>query len=48
MSGDDLVAAGIAPGPELGRSLTQLRAWWRDRDFRPGRAELLARLAARG
>jgi poly(A) polymerase len=48
VSGNDLVAAGIAPGPELGRTLAALRAWWRERDFRPDRAALLARLAARG
>jgi poly(A) polymerase len=45
LSGDDLLAAGVAPGPGIGRLLGAVRAWWRERDFRPDRAACLARLA---
>ena len=46
LAGDDLLAAGVPPGPELGRLLADLRRWWRDRDFTPDRADCLARLEA--
>jgi poly(A) polymerase len=44
--GQDLVAAGLPPGPEIGRLLAALRAWWEEEDFRPDREACLARLAA--
>lgn len=45
LGGDDLLAAGMAPGRELGRILELVHAWWRERDFAPDRAACLARAA---
>lgn len=46
LSGDDLLARGLAPGPLLGSLLARLRQWWADQDFAPDRAACLARLDA--
>ena len=46
LSGDDLLARGIAPGPELGNLLAAVRGWWADEDFAPDRPTCLARLDA--
>jgi poly(A) polymerase len=46
ITGDDVIGTGAAPGPEVGRRLRALQAWWLDEDFRPDRAALLARLRA--
>ncbi|WP_333834187.1 CCA tRNA nucleotidyltransferase [Rubrimonas sp.] len=40
----DLIAAGVAPGPDLGASLDRLRRLWAQEGFAPDRAALLARL----
>ena len=37
---------GLEAGPEVGRMLAALEEWWIEGDFRPGRAELLARAGA--
>jgi poly(A) polymerase len=42
--GADLVAAGIKPGPEIGRILNALEDWWVAAGFKPGKDELVARL----
>jgi poly(A) polymerase len=47
VSGKDVVAAGVAPGPEVGRLLGEIEDWWAAADFRPDRAACLARLHAR-
>jgi poly(A) polymerase len=44
LDGEDLLREGIPKGPELGRLLATLRAWWRSRDFAPDRAACLAEL----
>jgi poly(A) polymerase len=44
VSGNDLMARGIAAGPELGRQLDQLRRVWAESGFALGREALLARL----
>jgi poly(A) polymerase len=44
LRGEDVVALGVPPGPEVGRRLAAARGWWEEQDFRPGRAELLERL----
>ncbi len=44
VSGRDVVATGIGPGPEVGRTLAALEAWWVRQDFRPGRQDLLRKL----
>jgi poly(A) polymerase len=44
LSGADLQAEGIAPGPEMGRLLAEVECWWVAADFTPDRAACLARL----
>ncbi len=41
VSGQDLVAAGVKSGPELGRQLRIIEDYWVDQDFQPDRTELL-------
>ncbi|HKR19034.1 MAG TPA: CCA tRNA nucleotidyltransferase [Stellaceae bacterium] len=52
LRGRDLLAAGVAPGPEIGVLLAALEAWWIKGDFRATaaqcRAELRRRLAPHG
>ena len=45
VSGHDLMAAGVAPGPDLGQALRRLEDWWVASDFQPGKDELLKRIA---
>ena len=45
LTGADLLACGLAPGPEFGRLLGAVRGWWEALDFRPDRSACLARLA---
>lgn len=47
LSGKDLVAAGISPGPELGELLQTLEDWWLEQDRVPDRAACLAELERR-
>jgi len=42
IKGADVVALGVAKGPEVGRIVAAVERWWRDRDFRPGRDACLA------
>jgi tRNA nucleotidyltransferase/poly(A) polymerase len=44
VSGRDLLAAGMSPGPEIGVLLRKLEDWWVASDFTPGREELLQRI----
>ena len=44
VSGRDLLAAGMSPGPEIGVILGKLEDWWVASDFQPSRDELLKRL----
>ncbi len=44
VSGADIVACGIPPGPAVGELLRALEAWWIECDFAPDRAALLRRL----
>jgi len=46
VAGRDAVALGIPRGPEIGRLLAQVEAWWIEGDFRAGRDECLKRLKA--
>ena len=43
-AGRDVIEAGIARGPALGRLLRALENWWIERDFAPDLAALRARL----
>lgn len=45
VSGKDLLAAGMSPGPEIGVMLKKLEDWWVASDFQPTRDELLKRLS---
>ncbi|MDX1542010.1 MAG: hypothetical protein R3349_11470, partial [Geminicoccaceae bacterium] len=45
VSGEDVLAAGVAPGPAVGRLLGAVEDWWVEHDFAPDRAACLARLA---
>lgn len=47
LSGDDLVACGIAPGPRLGNELARLEQLWIESDFTLDREALLAALSRR-
>ncbi|WP_448204322.1 CCA tRNA nucleotidyltransferase [Azospirillum sp. sgz302134] len=42
IAGRDLLAMGLTRGPEVGRLLKEVEAWWIAEDFRPGREECLA------
>mgnify|MGYP006275237407 CR=1 FL=1 len=48
VTGHDLLARGVAAGPELGIKLRQLEDWWIAMDFKPGKVELLNRLSKEG
>jgi poly(A) polymerase len=45
VGGADVVAAGLPPGPAVGRLLADLEDWWVEQDF-PGEAAVRDRLAA--
>jgi poly(A) polymerase len=47
LKGRDLVAAGIAPGPQVGKLLAALEAWWIGRDFRATAAQCRVELRRR-
>ena len=44
VKGEDLVAAGMAAGPDVGVKLAEVERWWVDQDFRPDRAACLAEI----
>jgi poly(A) polymerase len=44
VSGTDVLALGLPPGPRVGELLAAVERWWAAGDFRAGRAELLAKL----
>ncbi|HLF21115.1 MAG TPA: CCA tRNA nucleotidyltransferase, partial [Aestuariivirga sp.] len=44
VTGRDLTGRGMKPGPELGTVLRRLEDWWIASDFKPDRAQLLARV----
>jgi len=41
IAGRDLLALGLKPGPDMGKLLKEVEAWWIAEDFRPGREECL-------
>ncbi len=47
LKGRDLVAAGIAPGPQIGKLLAALETWWIKGDFRATAAQCRAELNRR-
>ena len=44
LKGRDAVARGVPRGPDVGRLVEQVEAWWIGQDFAPDRAACLARL----
>ncbi len=44
LSGVDVLALGIAAGPEVGHLLERVEDWWENGDFRAGRQQCLDRL----
>jgi poly(A) polymerase len=44
VSGGDLLALGMDPGPEIGVTLKRLEDWWVASGFTPGKQDLLKRL----
>jgi poly(A) polymerase len=46
LTGDDVTAFGIAPGPRVGRLLGAVKRWWEEGDFAADRAACLAKLTA--
>ena len=47
LKGRDLLKRGVAPGPDLGRLLAGIEAWWEEHDYRPGRDACLGELDRR-
>jgi poly(A) polymerase len=48
LTGADVLAAGFAPGPQVGQVLAALEDWWVASDFVPTRDDLLARMGRYG
>jgi poly(A) polymerase len=44
VKGADVIALGVAPGPEVGQLLTAVEDWWIAGDFKADRDETLAKL----
>lgn len=44
LGGGDVIARGVMPGPEVGRLLDEVRSWWIESDFTPGRDACLRQL----
>jgi poly(A) polymerase len=47
LKGRDVAALGVAEGPEIGRLLAAVEAWWEDGDFHADRKAALAELKRR-
>src|SRR5260221_299085 len=47
LKGRDVTALGVAEGPEVGRLLAAVEAWWEEGDFRADRKAALAELKRR-
>lgn len=44
ISGHDVQALGVKPGPALGQALAAVQAWWVEHDFAPDRGKCLQKL----
>ena len=44
VSGKDLIAAGVEPGPEMGKILQNLRRKWQESDYKLSKDDLIGRL----
>jgi poly(A) polymerase len=45
LSGEQIKAAGVPEGPQVGRVRREIEAWWIGRDFAPGTADALRYLS---
>ena len=46
LSGDEVHAAGVPPGPLVGAVLREVERWWIDHDFTDDKLSLIERLKA--
>ena len=46
LSGDEVLAAGVPPGPLVGKVMREVEAWWIDNDFTDDKLSLIERLKA--
>ncbi len=46
LSGDEIVAAGVPPGPKVGAVMREVEAWWIDADFPDDKLSIVERLKA--
>jgi poly(A) polymerase len=46
LSGEDVMAAGVPPGPRVGAVMREVEAWWIDADFPDDRLSIIERLKA--
>jgi poly(A) polymerase len=46
LTGEDIVAAGVRPGPQIGAVLREVEAWWIDSDFTDDELSIAERLKA--
>ena len=46
LTGDEVVAAGVPPGPQVGAVLREIEAWWIDNDFIEDKLSVVERLKA--
>jgi poly(A) polymerase len=44
LTGQDAAAAGLKPGPAMGKALRDAEAFWVEHDFQPSRQDLVSRL----
>ena len=47
LKGEDLLKAGMSPGPEMGQWLKTIENWWIEGDFRADKVALLEELERR-
>lgn len=46
LTGDEIVAAGVPPGPKVGAAMREVEAWWIDADFPDDKLSIVERLKA--
>lgn len=46
LTGDEVVAAGVPPGPKVGMVMREVEAWWIDSDFPDDKLSIVERLKA--
>jgi poly(A) polymerase len=46
LTGEEVMAAGVPPGPMVGKVLAEVEAWWIDNDFPTDKLSIIERLKA--